>query len=207
MSGAYSRFFGIDPRLHGAMLGVHFRPGGAWALLGVPAGEFADAHVDLEAVWGRAARELRDRLCAAATPERRFRVMELALMSRLLRRGLERHGAVLPALRAFEGGADGVRVRDVAGRVGLSQRRFIEVFRAEVGMTPKLYCRVRRFQRALAAAQSASRPEWARVAAACGYYDQSHLVHDFREFCGFGPAECVRQFRVPAKQNHVPVAG
>jgi transcriptional regulator GlxA family with amidase domain len=113
------------------------------------------------------------------------------------------------ALRAFGEGDGGVRVRDVARRVGLSDRRFIEVFRAEVGMTPKAYSRVRRFQRALAAARAvgAGRPEWARVAAACGYFDQSHLVHDFREFSGFGPAECLRQFRVPAKQNHVPVVG
>jgi hypothetical protein len=89
VSGAYSRFFGIDPRQHGAMMGVHFRPGGAWPFIGAPAGEFADAHVDLEAVWGRPAGELRERLCVSKTPEGRFRIMERSLTGRLLR-GLPR---------------------------------------------------------------------------------------------------------------------
>ena len=62
VSGAYGGFFVIDPRQHGSMLGVHFRPGGAFPFLGVPAGELADAHVDLRTLWGRSGDELREQL-------------------------------------------------------------------------------------------------------------------------------------------------
>ena len=204
VSGAYSRFFVIDPLQHASILGVHFRPGGAFPFLGAPAGELADTHVDVETLWGAPALELRERLCAAATPAERFSLMERALLSHL-RNPPERHGAVPAALDAFKERAE-ARVRDVARRVGLSQRRFIQVFAAEVGMTPKLYSRVRRFQRARALARKTA-PDWARIAVDCGYFDQSHLIRDFLEFSGFTPADYLRRQSEQVLPNHVPQAG
>ncbi len=204
LSGAYSRFFVIDPLQHASILGVHFKPGGAFPFLGVPAGELADKHIDIETLWGRSARELRERLCDATKPAERFSLMENALLSRL-RQLPEHHGAVPVALDAFELGDAEARVRNVARRVGLSQRRFIQVFAAEVGMTPKLYGRVRRFQRARALARQA--PDWARVAVDCGYFDQSHLIRDFLAFSGLTPAEYIRRQSGDVLPNHVPQIG
>jgi AraC-like DNA-binding protein len=209
LSGAYSRFFVIDPSQHASILGVHFRPGGAFPFLGAPVGELADAHVDLQDLWGRPAAELRERLCGAATAAERFSLVEKALLSRL-RRSPERHGAVPVALDAFEpAGMAGVgtRVRDVARRAGLSQRRFIQVFAAEVGMTPKLYSRVRRFQQARKRAGNAAAPDWARIAVDCGYFDQSHLIRDFLEFSGHSPADYLRRQSEHVLPNHVPQTG
>ena len=98
------------------------------------------------------------------------------------------------------------RVRDVARRVGLSQRRFIQVFAAEVGMTPKLYSRVQRFQRARALARKTA-PDWAGIAADCGYFDQSHLIRDFLAFSGLSPADYLRQRSERVLPNHLPAAG
>ncbi|HEX7186521.1 MAG TPA: helix-turn-helix transcriptional regulator [Thermoanaerobaculia bacterium] len=206
ISGAYSGFFVIDPLQHASILGVHFRPGGAFPFLGAPADELADTHIDLATLWGRPAGELRERLCAAATPAERFSLLEEALIARL-RRPAEHHGAIPVALDAFEPKGAEVRVRDVAGRVGLSQRRFIQVFAAEVGMTPKLYSRVRRFQRARALAEKAAVPDWARVAVDCGYFDQSHLIRDFLAFSGLSPADYLRRRSEQVLPNHVPQAG
>src|SRR5262245_311769 len=72
VSGPYSNFFLIDPLVHASIIGVHFRPGHAVPVLGVPAYELTEAHVDLENVWGRAAADLRGRLCTAATRAKRF---------------------------------------------------------------------------------------------------------------------------------------
>ena len=204
VSGTYSRFFVIDPLQHASILGVHFRPGGAFPFLGAPAGELADTHVDVETLWGTSARELRERLCAAATPAERFSLMERALLSHL-RNPPARHGAVPAALEAFGQMAE-ARVRDVAEHVGLSQRRFIQVFAAEVGLTPKLYSRVGRFQRARALARKTA-PDWARIAVDCGYFDQSHLIRDFLEFSGLTPADYLRRQSEQALPNHVPQAG
>jgi AraC-like DNA-binding protein len=206
VSGTYSRFFVIDPLQHASILGVHFRAGGAVPFLGVPAHHLADTHVDLETLWGPAAGELRERLCAAPTAARRFSLLEAALVGRL-RQPPEQRGAVAVALAAFEQTDGGVRVRDLARRVGLSQRRFIRVFAAEVGLTPKLYSRVRRFQRMRELVRKAAAPDWAAVAVTCGYFDQAHLIRDFRQFCGLTPVAYLRQRSERVLPNHVPQAG
>jgi AraC-like DNA-binding protein len=184
VSGAYRRFFVIDTRDHASIVGVHFRPGGAWAFLGVPPGELADRHVDLETLWGSSAFELRDRLCAAATATDRFAVLETALVLRLA--GFH-HGHPAVPFALNELGRPGVTVGEVAASVDLSRRRLIEVFTAEVGMTPKRLSRVLRFQRASTLARSGTTVDWARLARACGYFDQSHLIHDVSEFAGTSP--------------------
>jgi AraC-like DNA-binding protein len=192
ISGAYSEFFVIDTLAHALIVGVHFKPGGAFPFLVLPASELADAHVDLETLWGPAAVELRERLCAAANPTDR------------LFNPLEGHGAVRIALNAF-GRTNSVSVREVARNVGLSQRRFIQVFSNEVGMTPKLFSRVRRFQLILERVQKTTIPNWAQLAAECGYFDQSHLINDFRTFSGLSPADYLRRRSERVLQNHVPL--
>jgi AraC-like DNA-binding protein len=198
VSGAYRRFFVIDTREHASVMGVHFKPGGALPFLGHPAGLFADSHIDLQTLWGAQARELRERLCSAPTLALRFRILEGALLERLSR-PLKRHGAVRAALSALDRGA---RVGDIVQQVDLSHRRFNELFTAEVGMTPKLYGRVQRFQRA---SRLARRPlsDWAELAAACGYFDQSHLIRDFIDFAGFSPEEFRRHSIPQLKEGHV----
>ena len=79
VSGPYSRYFVIDPCVCVSVIGVHVRPGGALPLLGVPASELADMHLDLDALWGRTARELRERLCEAPTPAAGFSLVVLAV--------------------------------------------------------------------------------------------------------------------------------
>lgn len=205
-SGTYSQPFTIDPHQHASILGVHFKPAGAYPFLGLPAGELTDTHVDLETVWGPQAVELRERLCAAVRSAERFSLVEEALLSRL-RRAPERHGAVAVALDLFALSGAEVKVRELARHVGLSQRRLIQVFAAEVGLTPKLYGRIQRFQRARALVSKTLTPHWARVAVDCGYFDQSHLIRDFLAFSGFSPADYLRQRSERVLPNHLPAAG
>ena len=204
VSGTYREPFVIDTREHASIIGVHFRPGGAFPFLGAAASEVCDMHVDLASLWGSSAVALRERLCAAGTAVERFRLLEEALMAHRFR-PLDSHAAVRFALAAFERGDTRLGVREVAQEAGLSQRRFIQVFAREVGMSPKLFCRVRRFQQALAFARQSTAPDWGLLAQESGYFDQSHLIHDFRTFSGFSPAEYVRRRSDRVLQNHIPV--
>ena len=211
VSGAYSRCFVIDTRQHASIIGVHFKPGGAFPFLGVSAAELADSHVDLRALWGRSADELRERLCLASAPGDRFRILERALTAHLFR-PLVYHPKVALALRAFgraEMGRGEIEpsVGEIARCAGLSHRRFVEVFTTAVGMTPKLFSRVRRFQRAVALLRRAAHPSWPQLALACGYFDQSHFIRDFRVFSGLSPTDYVRQQSAGVKENHMPIVG
>ncbi|HEU4538081.1 MAG TPA: helix-turn-helix domain-containing protein [Polyangiaceae bacterium] len=200
VSGCYSTPFEIDTRTHAAIMGVHFRPGGAAAFLGAPPGEIADTHVALEAMWGRGTNELQERLCGAADPREGFRVLEEALRGRLVR-GRRERDAVKHARFALD--QPGAEVGQLARDIGLSRRRLIEIFTADVGMTPKRYARVRRFQRALALAEASPSPRWAGLAFECGYYDQAHLCREWAELTGVSPSEFVSLRRRPVKENHL----
>ncbi len=156
ISGPYAGSFMSDAAEEATILGVHFKPGGAFAVLGLPAGEFANTHVDLRTIWGPAANTLRERLCALSQPIHRFRLLEQTLLKRLLDRP-DRHGAVRMGLDVLMRTHGRAKVRDIARTVDLSQRRFIEVFTAEVGLTPKLFGRVQRFQNAVATSRAQQR--------------------------------------------------
>jgi AraC-like DNA-binding protein len=192
VSGTYSEAFIINAMQHAAMMGVHFRPGGASAVLGIPSVEIADAHVDLAAIWGSAVvREVRERMCAAPRHQERFRFLEHVLIERL-RSPLRRHAAVPLALGCFTATGMGASVREVARQTGLSYRRFLTVFRAEVGLSPKLFCRILRFHHVHALAQRRGGIDWAQIALECGFFDQSHLVNEFRAISGLTPSEYQR---------------
>ena len=200
VSGVYHRPFVIDTREHASIVGVHFKPGGALPFLGgIPPGAIGAAHVDLHDLWGAGGRRLRGRLAEAATPARRFQVLEGALRARL-ERPVRRHAVVPAAIAHLDGANDGVGA--LAARIGISHRRLIEVFTAEVGITPKLFGRIRRFQRALGAAQASDTPDWARLALACGYYDQAHLIRDFATFAELSPAAVARLPSGEVKVSH-----
>lgn len=201
VSGAYAGALDIDPMQHASMMGVHFRPGGAFPFFKATVGELANSHIALEDLWGRSAIELREKLRFAATCKKRFRILEDSLTARL--RCFSKHPAVSLALSMFGPAGIGDSVRTVAERVGLSQRRFIQVFTAQVGLTPKLFCRVLRFRHAQKFLHQSATLNWSQAALSCGYYDQSHLIHDYREFSGLSPTDylCMPSNRL--LQSHV----
>jgi AraC-like DNA-binding protein len=211
VSGTYGRCFVTDTAEERSVMGVHFKPGGAFPFLGVPPDELTDTHLDLDVLWGRSAHELRQRLCEAATSKRRFRILEEALSAHLFR-PLKHHYAVATALDEFRRPGAHPMVREMANEIGLSQRRFIRVFAAEVGLTPKRFGRIQRFQKAVSLlSASNAAPDWCQLSLNCGYFDQSHLIGDFLEFSGLTPTEYFRQLHHPdqhksqRKRNHLPL--
>lgn len=208
ISGPYAGPFVTDTALESSVMGVHFKPGGAFPFLGVDADELRGCHTDLEVIWGRAAISLRERLCETASVQHRFRLLEQFLKTRLR---FERHSAVVLALPTF-GRARLQMTRELAHDARLSEKRFIEVFRREVGVNPRLLTRICRFQRVLARTARPGALNWAEIALDHGYFDQSHLIRDFHEFSGFSPAEYLRRVKhlrnrgMHAKFNHLPLA-
>src|SRR5688572_1754925 len=210
VSGAYEKGFVSDSEEEAFIIGIHFKPGGAFPFLGLPADELADTHVDLDTLWGYSANLLREQVCEATTVNQRFHLLETALTEHLFH-PIEHHYSVATALDVMEERGD-VSVRDIAKDVGLSQRRFAQLFKREVGMTPKLFSRVQRFQRARAIIhQQEKAADWAGLAMECGYFDQSHLIREFREFSGVSPANYLLQYQqfldqhTHVKRYHFPL--
>lgn len=201
--GTSTRSFMSDSRRCTSAVGVHFRPGGAFPFLGISPSEIIDAHVPLADLWGCIGRELGEQLLEASSPNERFRLVESALLGRLLR-ARAGHPAVRAGVDALRAGGNGVRVAELATVVGLSQRRFIEVFEREVGVTPKFFARLQRFHRVKKHVASLGAPaSWAAFAVACGYFDQSHMIRDFVAFAGMSPTGYLRSRSGETKFDHL----
>jgi AraC-like DNA-binding protein len=154
--------------------------------------------VRLDDLWGAAAvAEARDRILAAATPEARLAAFEAVLRARLPSvRGID--PAIAAALAAFHHDEP---ITSTVERSGYTHRRFISLFRENVGLTPKLYCRIQRFQRAVTLASGAT--PLAMAALDAGYADQPHFNREFRSIAGVSPGEY--RTLAPAAPNHVPL--
>jgi AraC-like DNA-binding protein len=185
--GMQTRFSVMDTSTLESAMWLVFQPGAARAFFDAPADAFYNERLPLDLIWGSLAGELRNRLREAKSPAEKFQVMETGLLERINRR-LELHPAVRYALGEFARIPHIRSVVDVAREAGLSRRRFAQLFREQVGLTPKLYCRLHRFQGVLRQIALGAPVNWADVALAGGYCDQAHLANEFRSFSGISPA-------------------
>jgi AraC-like DNA-binding protein len=157
-------------------------------LLGTPMSDLANRAVSLDALPSDWLERLSDRLAGAVGWSARFALLDRALRDRLA--GTDPVDARLRlAWRRLADAHGRIGVDDLATELGWSRRHLSVRFRTEVGLPPKTVARLLRFQRAQALAQRAGRrwDGWARLAAECGYHDQSHLIRDVRAFTGSTP--------------------
>jgi AraC-like DNA-binding protein len=189
MTGPRSESFLIERRATDKLLGVHFNPGGAFPFLGFPYSEIHNKQITIADLWGeRLAGRLLCLLNDASTIEQKFQTLERWLLG-IASRPFKHHPAVTFAVEPFRRNPAISSSAKVAESVGFSQRRFIELFCNEVGMTPKLFCRVERFQHVIHAIGQKADVDWITLALDHGYSDQSHFNHDFRAFSGLRPTE------------------
>jgi AraC-like DNA-binding protein len=187
--GPHSEWSIIERTAQDELLGIHFNSGGAFPFLNFPVRELHGTDVTLADVWGeQTASDLICRLHEVKAIGMKFQTLEQFLM-RVVANPLSHHPAVSFAMKGFQKDPGLMSSASMAERVGFSQRHFIQIFRDEVGITPKLFCRVERFQQVIRKVASQTSVDWADVALSCGYFDQSHFNHDFREFSGLSPTE------------------
>jgi AraC-like DNA-binding protein len=174
---------------------VRFRPGGAYPFFGVSLAELTDRGVPIDAVWGAEGARLREALAEAPSPVAAIATLERALTARLRSRDLFEPASarvVRQAVRRIAGEERAPRVEELARDLGMSPRQLRRAFDEVVGVGPKAFARIVRFQRALAAARGPAAPDWGAIAARVGYYDQAHLIGDFRSLAGQTPGALLR---------------
>lgn len=226
-SAAYDKRVSEDA----ATVGIQLKPGGARVLIGVPAEEVAERHTCLETTWGRDATDVWEQLYATNEDERDGDALtqQQRLSARLHARVNTLEAFLLPRVRRLDIDRDRQRwleycaqglerqvpLAQLAQETGISHRTLITRFRAGVGISPKVYARIRRFQRLIQTLlnpgdRCGSRPvarlaSLAQLAVDAGYSDQAHLCRDFREFSGFAPTNYLRL--APLLPNHVRLPG
>lgn len=197
VGGARSRFYVREVSTVTRSVGAQLLPGAASVLFNVSAEELAERHTELDALWGSAAEALQDALLHCRSPEAAIDCLEQALLQRVSC-SVAMRPPIARALHAMTVG--GVPVSHLVQQSGISHRAFIEQFRHAVGLSPKMYARIARFQ---AARAELANPQAAlvAVASAAGYADQAHFTRDFKEFAGVSPLRA----RSGGASNHLVV--
>jgi AraC-like DNA-binding protein len=181
---------------------LRVRAGRTRALLGAPVSELADRTTAVADLWGALGRRLADRVrngdsfgaVADGLRERARSAPADPAEARLV-------GAALRALDPGSGPAP--RLGVVADRLGISERHLRTIFAREVGVSPKHYARIARMRRVLALAGTR---QWAHVAGETGFFDQAHLITDFRALMGVSPGAYLAG-RLPEPAPCAQIAG
>jgi AraC-like DNA-binding protein len=171
------------------LFGICFRPGGSYPFFKIPAHELVDQFPDVSDLWGSAGCKFVDRIQNdCLTPESRIETISAYLLH-LLDKNLRDDTTIKAAIDIIECFKGRIFVDDLARHLGMSCRHLERKFKERIGMTPKQLCRNARFKHAYKQIEASQRKKWADMALTCGYYDQAHMINEFRYFTGASPAE------------------
>lgn len=187
------------------MLIVAFKKGKAFPFYRFPMNQLADIVIGADLAFGGKFHDLKDQLLAAKSIDWMFQLVETFLLSQTgdeiredsSTRCIEYALLTIihkPALRC---------IQLLSENIGYSQKHFIYLFREQVGVTPKQYLKIMRFQKAMQIIECRKSIRWSQIALESGYYDQAHFINDFKLFSGFTPNEYLK--RKSSLLNYIPV--
>jgi AraC-like DNA-binding protein len=187
--------------LHGAVdsFVILFQPTGLHRLFSIPMHELTDCDYEAHSVLGTVVSSIEQRLSDCQMFEDRVRIADAFLLHRSLDvSGCDRFSATANQMLLRDGD---VQIAGLARNAGLSVRQFERRFLQEVGVRPKLYARIARFEAALDSKARSSTKSWTDVAHEFGYYDQMHMVHDFADFTGETPTNTLSQLEMIFREH------
>lgn len=174
----------IRPKGRVNLFGVRFQPYAAATFLGVGMSSLTDHIVPLDSVLGQFATDIESCVAEASTVEERIAVIETAILSRKID-GNPTIAAAVTELITRSGGRMPVKL--LAAKTGIGERRLERIFDKFVGVSPKVFSRIVRFQALVRKIENAEAIDLLDTALGFGYFDQSHMIHEFKEFAGTSP--------------------
>lgn len=173
---------------HEEMMVLVFKPGAGFPLIHKSAAHFSNKVVPAEEIFGSAILELHSELKQPTVPEVKFSKIESWLQGQLKEDDFYT-GIIQYAIRAIENTPSNINITALARKSGYSQKQFIALFKKYVGITPKQFHRIIRFNEILAAVENKEKISWTIIASDCGYFDQAHFIKDFQSFSGLNPKQ------------------
>lgn len=177
----------IDSTGRAECIQIDFTPLGAYRFFGLPMNELSSRMVTLDDLGDRGIVRLRQRLGEEPSWSHRLNLAEDFIINRL-RRASQGHKSVQAAYSEIVSAHGNLRISAIAKTLDCSRKHLVERFQAELGLAPKTIARMVRFHHTLSIARSSAKPDWAGIAADCGYADQAHLTREFTEFSGASPS-------------------
>ena len=191
ISGMKTDFILIDASVS-CMIGVHFKPGGLYPFVDFPVAELNNRTLELDNVFGNEVFSLRESILDDGSPDKKFEQLEKFLV-RQYKRHQEMNPLVHFSVSQLLQKPDVWTIKQLTGKTGISQKHLINLFKKYVGLSPKLFARISKFQKVIQLVDRQQKIDWTSLAYECGYYDQAHFIKEFRSFSGINPSSYLLQ--------------
>ena len=193
--GPMTQTMHLKPLSEVEMFGICFRPGGAYPFFPYQISELVNKSVIIDDLWGTKDSEIIHKVhYDCETTVERIDLLDQYFLRHL---GTKRKdNSIFAAVRIIEAYKGQVDIEYVAKSIGLSRRQLERKFKERVGILPKQLCRSFRFKNILKHLNTSSIVSWATTSVSCGYYDQSHMIRDFKHFTGKSPLAYLATSRV-----------
>lgn len=186
-AGQISRHFHLQNTGSSGMLGIKLMPAAAFRLRGIDMSGYTDRVVPLEEAFGSDFIQLAQKIDPEMAPDEKADLAEQHLLSRLEKTSMHDSGPVGQAVEMILGNNGLVKMGDIAAELEVSRRHLERSFKTAVGLSPKFYSRIIRFNYIFEIMKEGN-DSWIDIALESGYFDQSHFIKEFREFTGEEPS-------------------
>lgn len=187
-SGLRNQSITIPSGIEQEMIVVNFHKGKAYPFITAPLNQFTNLTVDGDLALPNTIYELRERILMCIHTEKMFQEIEHYFLNHSVS-PLVTNPFIDYSIHCITKTPAPITIEKLTQKIGYSHRHFIKIFSEHVGMTPKHYMKIIRFQKVIQIAESKAKLNWSDIAFQCGYYDLSHFSHEFKLFSGFSPKE------------------
>lgn len=191
ISGMKTEYILIDASVS-SMIGVHFKPGGAYPFFDFPISELNNLTIEMDSVWNNAIHTIREAILNTESTDQKFSILENYFLEKGKRKA-EPNVLVKYAVEQLMASPAVWTIDRLTKKVGVTQKHLISLFKKYVGLSPKQLARISKFQKVIQLAETQQRIEWTQLAYECGYYDQSHFIREFQAFSGINPSSYLVQ--------------
>jgi AraC-like DNA-binding protein len=183
----------VNIKIHNQLsaIRVDFLPGGIYRMLGMPMHELFDGGFDALDFFGKGMSGIKEQLQHIPNLEEGKRIVEKFLLNQVT--GLKE---VLPfdsAMRVLLHKNGNLSIEKTASLSCLSVKQFERKCKERIGMNPKMYARILKFSKAYRLHEASPQLRWTKIAYEAGYYDQMHMIRDFKVFAGVNPTVIEQQ--------------
>ena len=194
VSGVRTRPITIPSGKGSRMLIVAFKKGKAYPFYNLPMSELTDLVVDADLIFGKKIHTLREQLLNTTSVHQMFLLIEKFLSEQA---GSPLHSSIPSncieyAVSNITNQPNIPGFQQLSSHIGYSQKHFIDLFKKHVGVPPKQYLKIMRFQKAIQEIEGNQLIHWRNIALESGFYDQAHFINDFKDFSGFTPNEYMK---------------
>ena len=201
-SGIRNHYITIPSGKDSEMFIINFVKGMAYPFVQMPLHELTDSVVDGDLVLTPEIMGMREMILAAPLISHKFMAVENFLLKKFVKK-LVVNPFINFAVNKIIQAPENISIERISAKVGFSQKHLIKLFKDNVGVTPKSFLKIIRFQKAITEISASKRPDWIGIALESGYYDQAHFINDFKAFSGFTPNQYMQKNY--DHLNYVPV--